>query len=91
MARTRSSPPRPPSPSGPGGADSAGSALQLAEPGWTYAPAPEARDIVSIAPEYGLFINGEFAPAADGRQFATINPATEEPLAQVADACAGRH
>jgi aldehyde dehydrogenase (NAD+) len=53
---------------------------------WDYAPAPESRDIVSIAPEYGLFIDGEFVPAADGRQFATVNPATEEPLAQVADA-----
>src|ERR1700733_10775307 len=53
---------------------------------WDYAPAPESRDIVSIAPEYGLFIGGEFTPAADGRQFATVNPATEEPLAQVAEA-----
>src|SRR3984885_9162686 len=53
---------------------------------WDYAPAPESRDVVSIAPEYGLFIDGEFVPAADGRQFATVNPATEEPLAQVADA-----
>src|SRR5205823_14812281 len=35
---------------------------------WEYAPAPQARDIVSIAPENGLFINGEFVPAADGRQ-----------------------
>jgi len=53
---------------------------------WEYAPAPQARDMVSIAPENGLFINGEFAPAADGRQFKTINPATEEPLALVAEA-----
>ena len=51
---------------------------------WEYAPAPESRDVVSIAPEYGLFVDGEFAPAADGQTFATINPATEEPLAQVA-------
>ena len=29
-------------------------------------------------------MNGEFAPAADGRTFATVNPATEEPLAEVA-------
>jgi aldehyde dehydrogenase (NAD+) len=54
--------------------------------GWAYAPAPQAADVVSIDPEYGLFIDGEFAPAADGRQFATVNPATEEPLAQVAEA-----
>jgi len=53
---------------------------------WAYAPAPQATDVVSIAPENGLFIGGEFAPAADGRQFATVNPATEEPLAQVAEA-----
>ena len=53
---------------------------------WHYAPAPESRDIVTLAAEYGLFIDGEFVPAADGRQFATVNPATEEPLAQVAEA-----
>jgi len=51
---------------------------------WEYAPAPQEREIVSIAPSYGLFIDGEFAPAADGRTFATVNPATEEPLAEVA-------
>ena len=53
---------------------------------WDYAPAPESRDIVRIAPEYGLFVNGEFTPAASGRLFPTVNPATEEPLAQVAEA-----
>ncbi len=53
---------------------------------WEYAPAPESRDVVSIAPEYGLFISGEFTGPADGRHFATLNPATEEPLAQVAAA-----
>jgi len=51
---------------------------------WEYAPAPESAEIVSISAEYGLFIDGDFSPAADGRQFPTINPATEEPLAQVA-------
>ncbi len=63
--------------------DVAGSPLS-AGPAWDYAPAPESRDIVSIAAEYGLFTGGEFGPAADGRQFPTINPATEEPLALVA-------
>ena len=53
---------------------------------WEYAPAPESRDVVSIAPEYGLFIDGEFRSAADGGTFATINPATEEPLTRVAEA-----
>jgi aldehyde dehydrogenase (NAD+) len=56
------------------------------EPGWDYAPAPEARDIVTIAPEQRLYVNGEFVPAATGESFPTVNPATEEPLAQVAQA-----
>jgi aldehyde dehydrogenase (NAD+) len=56
------------------------------ESAWEYAPAPESREIVSIAPGYGLFINGEFTPAADGKHFTTLNPATEEPLAEVAEA-----
>jgi acyl-CoA reductase-like NAD-dependent aldehyde dehydrogenase len=51
---------------------------------WDYAPAPESTEIVSIASEYGLFINGEFAPAQDGKQLITLNPATEAPLAKVA-------
>ncbi len=53
---------------------------------WDYAPAPESRDIVTLEPEYGLFLNGEFVPATGGQVFATVNPATEEPLAQVAEA-----
>jgi aldehyde dehydrogenase (NAD+) len=36
--------------------------------------------------EYRLFIDGEWRAAADGRQVATINPATEEPWAHVAAA-----
>jgi aldehyde dehydrogenase (NAD+) len=51
---------------------------------WDYAPAPESREVVTIAGEYGLFIDGEFGPAADGQQFPTVNPATEETLARVA-------
>ena len=53
---------------------------------WEYAPAPESRDVVTIASEYGLFVNGEFRPAAAGRTFATENPATGEKLATVAEA-----
>jgi aldehyde dehydrogenase (NAD+) len=51
---------------------------------WEYAPAPQERGIVTIAPSYGLFVNGEFTPAADGRTFTTVSPASEEPLAEVA-------
>ena len=43
---------------------------------------------MSIAPRYGLFIGGEFVPPAADRYFATLNPATEEPLAEVATALA---
>jgi aldehyde dehydrogenase (NAD+) len=56
----------------------------LAAPDWDYAPAPESTDIVSIAPRYGLFVGGEFVPPAADQYFATLNPATEEPLAEVA-------
>ena len=52
-----------------------------------YAPAPESTAIVDIRPSYGLFIGGEFVEAAgDSGRFKTINPATEEPLAEIVDA-----
>ncbi|WP_069814688.1 aldehyde dehydrogenase family protein [Streptomyces sp. TP-A0874] len=49
-----------------------------------YAPAPESRSIVDIAPSYGLFIDGEFREAAGGQVFKTVSPASEEVLAEVA-------
>jgi len=49
-----------------------------------YAPAPESRAVVDIAPAYGLFIDGKFADAADGGRIATVDPATEEVLSEVA-------
>jgi aldehyde dehydrogenase (NAD+) len=53
---------------------------------WEYAPAPEARDIVSIRARNGLFIGGRFVEPRSGRWFETIDPATEQPLAEVAEA-----
>ena len=53
---------------------------------FAYAPAPESRDLVQLRERYGLVIGGEIVPAADGRTFATIDPATEEKLAEVAEA-----
>ncbi|NRQ34603.1 aldehyde dehydrogenase family protein [Nonomuraea sp. NN258] len=50
-----------------------------------YAPAPESRDIVDLKSSYGLFINGEFVDGS-GKPFKTVNPATEEKLAEVATA-----
>jgi aldehyde dehydrogenase (NAD+) len=55
---------------------------------WEYAPAPESTDHVRLRDRYGLFIGGEFVEPAEGRYAATINPATEEPLAEVAQASA---
>ena len=52
--------------------------------GWVYAPAPESTDHVELRDRYGLFIDGEFTEAADGRTFETANPATEEKIADVA-------
>ncbi|MDQ0992702.1 aldehyde dehydrogenase family protein [Streptomyces sp. V3I7] len=51
-----------------------------------YAPAPESRAVVDIAPSYGLFIDGEFTEAADGKVFKTVSPSTEEVLSEVAQA-----
>lgn len=51
-----------------------------------YAPAPESRAVVDIAPSYGLFIDGGFAEAADGKVFKTVSPANEEVLSEVAQA-----
>jgi len=54
---------------------------------WRYAPAPETTK-VRLEKRYSLFINGEFTPPKSGRYFASINPATEQPLAEVAEASA---
>jgi acyl-CoA reductase-like NAD-dependent aldehyde dehydrogenase len=51
---------------------------------WTYAPAPEARDIVSVEERYGLYVGGEWLEPTE--TYTTLNPATEEPLAEVAQA-----
>ncbi|MFC8713868.1 aldehyde dehydrogenase family protein [Streptomyces sp. NPDC057197] len=51
-----------------------------------YAPAPESRSVVDIAPSYGLFVDGEFTDAADGKVFKTVSPSTEEVLSEVAQA-----
>ena len=53
---------------------------------WDYAPAPESRDHVRIESRYGLFIGGKFVAAKSKKVFETINPATEEVLAEVAEA-----
>jgi aldehyde dehydrogenase (NAD+) len=51
-----------------------------------YAPAPESRSIVNLREHYGLFIDGEFVEPIDGQPFKTVNPASEEVLAEVSAA-----
>ena len=53
--------------------------------GWSYAPAPESSDHVQLQDRYGHFIDGEFVEPESGKYFATVNPANEEKLADVAD------
>ncbi|MFJ2084946.1 aldehyde dehydrogenase family protein [Micromonospora chokoriensis] len=51
-----------------------------------YAPAPESRSVVDLKPSYGLFVDGAFVDPTDGGSFKSINPASEEVLAEVAEA-----
>lgn len=53
---------------------------------WTYDPAPESKSAAKIDKQYDLFIDGEWVKPASKKYFATINPATEEKLSEVADA-----
>jgi aldehyde dehydrogenase (NAD+) len=55
-------------------------------PAWEYADAPESKDIVTLQDRYGLFIGGEFVEPKSGRYMATIDPSTEEVLAEVPEA-----
>src|SRR2546430_15979968 len=59
-----------------------GRAKQLFE----YAPAPESIDHVKIQPRYGLFIGGRMVEPHSKKRFPTINPATEQKLAEIVDA-----
>ncbi len=50
---------------------------------WEYDPAPETAD-PKLKPKYDLFIGGKFVAPRSGKYFDSINPATEEVLAQIA-------
>ncbi len=52
---------------------------------WEYAPAPESREIARLKPSYRMFSGGEFVEGG-GEPLKTINPATEEVLAEVSTA-----
>lgn len=51
---------------------------------WDYAPAPEESKNYVIAPRHELFINGKFIAPRSKKYFATLNPATEEKLTEIA-------
>ena len=53
---------------------------------WEYAPAPESTDHLRLDARYPLFVGGKFVEPRSGRWFETVNPATEETLAEVAEA-----
>ncbi len=54
-------------------------------PVFEYAPAPESREIARLKPSYQIFIDGRFRDGS-GDAVKTINPADEQPLAEVAEA-----
>jgi aldehyde dehydrogenase (NAD+) len=51
-----------------------------------YAPAPESTAILRLRDAYDLFVGGAFVPSRGGSRVATVNPATEEPIAEVTEA-----
>ena len=51
-----------------------------------YAPSIESHKIVQIPARHELFIGGKWTPPTAGRYFASVNPATDEVLSQIADA-----
>jgi aldehyde dehydrogenase (NAD+) len=53
---------------------------------WNYAPAPEASNYIKLRARYPLFIDGKFVAPRSGKYFDSINPATEEKLAEIAEA-----
>ena len=53
---------------------------------WEYSPAPEATDHLRLAERYELFVDGAWRPPESGAYEPTINPATEEPIAEIAQA-----
>ncbi|WP_037356299.1 aldehyde dehydrogenase family protein [Amycolatopsis orientalis] len=50
-----------------------------------YAPAPESRALANLKEQYKPFVNGEFVDGS-GEPLKTVNPATEEVLAEVGTA-----
>jgi len=54
--------------------------------GFSYAPAPESSSHIKLQKQYELFIDGKWQKPVKGKYFDTVNPATEQVLARVAEA-----
>ncbi len=55
---------------------------------WNLSPAPESTDQIKLKKRYDHYINGKFVKPVAGKYFATVNPATHEKLAEVAEGSA---
>ncbi len=51
---------------------------------WEYAPSPEGTGHIKLNKKYNLFIDGKWVAPSSKKYFETINPATEEVLAEIA-------
>ncbi|MBC8267008.1 MAG: aldehyde dehydrogenase family protein [Flavobacteriales bacterium] len=53
---------------------------------WDFAPAPESTNHIKLKKKYDLFIGGEFVKPKSKKYFDTINPATDQLIAKIAEA-----
>ncbi|MDD2982765.1 MAG: aldehyde dehydrogenase family protein [Crocinitomicaceae bacterium] len=53
---------------------------------WNLNPAPESTEHIKLKEQYELFINGEWQKPTAGLYFDTVNPASQEKLANIAHA-----
>ena len=51
---------------------------------WNYAASPESTSHIRLEKKYQLFINNEWVAPSSKKYFPTINPATEDVLAEIA-------
>lgn len=51
---------------------------------WEYAPSLEGTSHIQLKDKYDLFIDGKWVKPSSGRYFASMNPANEEKLADIA-------
>lgn len=53
---------------------------------WNLSPAPESTSHVNLKSQYQLFIDGRWQKPKSGKYFKTLNPASDQVLAEVAEA-----